>query len=75
MPLATVTSVAINPITVSLKVAVTKNGAFVVVGDVDVRATVGATVSITNALLPPRELAVARAGRVKKASKAVATVS
>ena len=36
---------------------------------------VGATVSITMALLPPRELAEAKAGRVKKASKAVATVS
>ena len=36
---------------------------------------VGATVSITNALLPPRELAVAKVGRVKKASKAVPAVS
>ena len=36
---------------------------------------VGAMASITMALLPPRELAVARAGRVKKASKAVPTVS
>ena len=36
---------------------------------------VGARVSITMALLPPRELAVARVGRVKKASKAVPTVS
>ena len=39
------TSLAINPVTLSLKVAVTKNGAFVVVGDADVKATVGAVIS------------------------------
>jgi hypothetical protein len=39
-----------------------------VVADADVKATVGATVSITMALLPPRELAEAVAGRVKKSS-------
>ena len=39
------TSLAINPVTFSLKVAVTKNGAFVVVGDADVKATVGAVIS------------------------------
>jgi hypothetical protein len=32
---------------------------------------VGARVSITMALLPPRELAVAKVGSVKNASKAV----
>ena len=36
---------------------------------------VGAIPSITMALLPPRELAVAVSGRVKKASKAVGKVS
>ena len=39
------TSLAINPVTLSLNVAVTKNGAFVVVGDVEVKATVGAVIS------------------------------
>ena len=39
------TSLAINPVTFSLNVAVTKNGAFVVVGDVDVKATVGTVIS------------------------------
>jgi hypothetical protein len=34
-----------NPVTFSLKVAVTKNGAFIVVGDADVKATVGAVAS------------------------------
>ena len=37
--------------------------------------TVGARVSITMALLPPRELAEAKAGRVKMASKAVPAIS
>jgi len=45
VPFATVTSVSINPVTLSLKVAVTENGAFVVVGDADVKATVGAVIS------------------------------
>ena len=36
---------------------------------------VGAIPSITMALLPPRELAEAKVGRVKKASKAVPAVS
>jgi hypothetical protein len=35
----------INPVTFSLKVAVTKNGAFIVVGDVEVKATVGGVTS------------------------------
>ena len=43
--LVRLTSLAINPVTVSLKVAVTRNGAFVVVGDADVKATVGAVIS------------------------------
>jgi hypothetical protein len=38
-------SLSINPVTFSLKVAVTKNGAFIVVGEVDVKATVGAVKS------------------------------
>jgi len=66
--LVRLTSLAINPVTLSLNVAVTKNGAFVAVGDAEVKTTVGATPSITMALLPPRELAEARAGRVKTAS-------
>ena len=45
VPLPTVTSVEVNPVTLSLKVAVTENGAFVVVGEVDVRASVGAVIS------------------------------
>ena len=35
--------------TLSLNVAVTKNGAFVVVGEVDVKATVGAVISAVRA--------------------------
>ena len=65
--LATVISVLSNPVTFSLKVAVTLNGALTVVADVDVKAIVGAMLSITMALLPPRELAEAKAGRVKSA--------
>ena len=34
-----------NPVTLSLNVAVTKNGAFVAVGEVDVKPTVGAVAS------------------------------
>ena len=49
--LVRLTSLAINPVTLSLNVAVTKNGAFVVVGDADAKATVGTTVSTTMALL------------------------
>ena len=49
--LVRLTSLAINPVTLSLNVAVTKNGAFVLVGDADVKATVGTTVSTTMALL------------------------
>jgi hypothetical protein len=66
--LATVISVLSNPVTSSLNVAVTLNKPFTVVVDADVKTTVGATVSITMALLPPRELAVAVAGRVNTAS-------
>ena len=40
--LVRLTSLAINPVTLSLNVAVTKNGAFVVVGEVEVKATFGA---------------------------------
>ena len=65
--LVILTSLAINPVTLSLNVAVTKNGVFVVVGGADVKATVGTRVSITMALLPPRELAEAVVGRVKTA--------
>jgi hypothetical protein len=43
--LVRLTSLAINPVTLSLNVAVTKNGAFVVVGDAEVKATVGAVIS------------------------------
>ena len=43
--LVRLTSLAINPVTLSLNVAVTKNGAFVVVGDADVKATVGGVMS------------------------------
>jgi len=43
--LVRLTSLAINPVMLSLNVAVTKNGAFVVVGEVDVKATVGAVKS------------------------------
>jgi len=35
----------INPVTFSLKVAVTKNGAFIVVADAEVKATVGGVTS------------------------------
>jgi hypothetical protein len=73
--LVRLTSLPINPVTLSLNVAVTKNGAFVVAGDADVKVTVGARVSITMALLPPRELTEAVLGRVKVASKAVPKVS
>ncbi len=45
----------------------TLNKPLTVVADGEVKATVGATVSTTMALLPPRELAVAKAGRVKTA--------
>jgi hypothetical protein len=45
---------SINPVTFSLKVAVTKNGAFIVVGEVDVKATVGAVKSAVRPVeLPP----------------------
>jgi len=67
VPFATVTSVSINPVTVSLKVAVTVNKPLTVAAEVDAKVTVGGTASITMALLPPRELAVAKAGRVKSA--------
>ena len=43
--LVRLTSLAINHVTLSLNVAVTKNGAFVVVGEVEVKATVGAEIS------------------------------
>ena len=52
------TSLAINPVTLSLKVAVTKNGAFVVVGEVDVKATVGTIVSTIMALLLAKDCPV-----------------
>ena len=68
--LATVILVLSNPVTFSLNVAVTLNKPFTVVVDADVKTTVGATPSITMALLPPRDLAEARAGRVKTASTA-----
>ena len=66
------TSLAINPVTLSLNVTVTKNGAFVVVGDADVRKTIGGMVSITMALLAPNELAAPGVGNVKMASPLVA---
>ena len=66
--LARVISVGSNPVTFSLKVAVTLNKPLTVVAEVDVKATVGAMLSITMALLPPRELAEAKVGRVKMAS-------
>ena len=66
--LARVISVLSKPVTFSLNVAVTLNKPFTGVVDADVKTTVGATPSITMALLPPRELAEARAGRVKTAS-------
>ena len=66
VPLATVTSVSINPVTVSLKVAVTRNDAFVVVGDADVKVTFGAVISAVRVswaaavlLLPTVSVAVA----------------
>ena len=37
--------VLLNPVTFSLKVAVTINGAFIVVGEADVKATVGGVIS------------------------------
>ena len=43
--LVRLTLLAINPVTLSLNVAVTKNGAFVVVEDADAKATVGAIIS------------------------------
>ena len=49
------TSLAINPVTLSLNVAVTKNGAFVVVRDADVKAIVGTTVSTIMALLSAKD--------------------
>ena len=74
--LATVISVLSNPLTFLLNVAVTLNKLFTVVVDADVKTAVGAVVSITLALLPPRELTEAKAGRrLKKASKPVPTVS
>ena len=45
VPLVTLMSLEINPVTFSLKVAVTKNGAFIVVGDGEVKATVGGVTS------------------------------
>jgi hypothetical protein len=45
--LVRLTSLAINPVTLSLNVAVTKNGAFVVVADADVKVTVG-TIGVYN---------------------------
>ena len=66
--LVTVISLLSNPVTFSLNVAVTLNKPFTVVVDADVKTTVGSVVSITMALLPPRELAEAAAGRVKMAS-------
>ncbi len=68
--LPTVMSVVSNPVTSSLNVALTPNKPLTVGVEVDVKVTVGATVSITMALLPPRELAKAKAGRVKTASTA-----
>ena len=41
VPLVTLMSLLLNPVTFSLKVAVTENGAFIVVGEADVKATVG----------------------------------
>jgi len=66
--LPTVISVVSNPVTSSLNVAVTVNALLTVVAEVDAKVTVGARVSITMALLPPRELAEAVAGRVNTAS-------
>jgi hypothetical protein len=43
--LVTVISVLSNPVTSSLNVAVTLNGAFIVVADAEVKATVGAVKS------------------------------
>ena len=45
VPLATLTPLLVNPVTLSLKVAVTAKGAFVVVGDADVKAIVGGVAS------------------------------
>ena len=45
-PLVTLTPLLVNPVTLSLKVAVTAKGAFVVVGDADVKATVGAASAV-----------------------------
>ena len=53
--LVRLTSLAINPVTLSLNVAVTKKGPFVVVGDAEVKATVGTTVSTTMALLSAKD--------------------
>ena len=53
--LVTLTSLSINSVTLSLNSAVTKNGAFVVVGDAEVKATVGATVSTTMAVLSAKD--------------------
>ena len=64
--LVRLTSLAINPVTLSLNVAVTLNGALVVVGDGDVKATVGAVRSAVRVscvaavlLLPTISVAVA----------------
>ena len=43
--LVRLTSLAINPVTLSLNVAVTLNGVFVIVGDAEVKATFGAVKS------------------------------
>ena len=45
VPLVTLMPLLLNPVTFSLKVAVTKNGAFIVVGEADVKATVGGVIS------------------------------
>ena len=45
VPLVTLMPLSINPVTFSLKVAVTKNGAFIVVADAEVKATVGGVTS------------------------------
>src|SRR4028118_1099748 len=53
--LVRLTSLSINPVTLSLNVAVTKNAAFVVVGEVDAKVTVGTLVSTIMALLSAKD--------------------
>ena len=61
-----------NPVTFSRNVAVTLNGALTVVGEADVKVTVGAMPSITIALEAPKELGAPGGTKVKMASPLVA---